>query len=118
MKVAELNNQPSFGMALKIKSGVLKSITNNGNLDEFKKALPELKQLAKDVDITIRKEDISGSMLRYIATPTNKFKINNPITRGLYLFGEMYKTITGTNILNHADFVNKTEIVRNALINL
>lgn len=61
MKLNSTSN-PSFGMALKIKPNVHK--LGEGTTAAIAKIQPELKQLARDVDIIISKQDISETLFQ------------------------------------------------------
>ena len=66
MQVQQRNNNPSFG-ALIVPKEVIKKLFDNGHLDEFKKALPELKEMAKKNNMEINHEQ-----WHYSATITQK----------------------------------------------
>ena len=64
-----MNTKPSFG-ALIVPKEVIGKMVNNGHLDEFKKARPELKEMAKKNNIEISK---LSSYYCAIASPKKSF---------------------------------------------
>jgi len=81
---SNINNQTSFGMLkFQNKTKIYKILEKFGKLDEFKKAEPILEDLSLNHDITV-KLSAFGDSLNYIATPMNKLKMNNSITRSVY----------------------------------
>ena len=61
-----MNTKPSFG-ALIVPKEVIKKMLNNGHLDEFKKAVPGLKEMAKNNNIAI-----SNTCSDYLASVSPK----------------------------------------------
>jgi len=89
------NKQQSFEMAFKPTNSAIKKVLELGTVDEFKAALPEIKEMAKDCDITLKRKMISmdeypSDYLYITATPLNKMGLNNPITRIYYKLTNSY----------------------------
>ena len=76
-----MNNQPSFGMALKVTNGAIKLLKRQSAYRNYKEALPNMQKLAENFDLTLKKE---GCDVVMIATPKNKRGINNWLTRSIY----------------------------------
>lgn len=119
----EKNDQPSFGMALKVQDN-LYTIFKKGFIDYaeyMKEAMQDLKLLAKDFDITLRaKTSYTGNVntLTAIVTPVNKLKMNNFLTRFIYkennLAGKSSKEFFFENKENLWD-IDITEVVNCAI---
>lgn len=74
----KMNNQTSFGMALKVDKQTLKVMKNHDLLDRFNSELPALKKASKDVNVQIYTvRHYMGADFVYEATPVNKLKMNN-----------------------------------------
>ena len=64
------NSQPSFGMAVRIPN---KKIFNRKELDAITMAMPELKEIGKDVELVINKRQ-TGNGQSFLQVATNKTK--------------------------------------------
>ena len=65
------NTQPAFGMSLRVRDNAIKFISDRGLSDEFIKALPNIIDEAKDVNMVV-KHSVRG--LEFRATSIDKFE--------------------------------------------
>jgi len=106
----ELNNQQSFGMAYRANRQALRIIAKRGMTGEYLRVKPQLEKMAEKTDITLVRNFNFGfpDSLNFVATPINKLKINNAITRGInYLMMKSGKIEAGYQFRYYAHHAEK-----------
>src|SRR5574344_2428875 len=106
----EINNiftqtNPTF-KSLKVSKKTIKNMINNGDYDDFKKTLPELKRRAERANITIAGDAYykDGFVVIYDCkiNPKNTL-LNNPVTRILGFKNFKYSGFSKIIVRKHSD---------------